>query len=29
MDRMIRLSDGQVGADERLRVAPGRHSGIR
>jgi len=29
MDRVIRLSDGQVGADERLRVARGRRSSIR
>lgn len=29
MDRVIRLSDGQVGADERLRVARGRVSSIR
>src|SRR5262249_12378910 len=29
MDRVIRLSDGQVGADERLRVERGRRSSIR
>ena len=29
MDRMIRLSDGQVGADERLRVARGRLTSLR
>jgi len=29
MDRMIRLSDGQVGADERLRVPRGRLTSLR
>lgn len=29
MDRMIRLSEGQVSADQRLRVAPGRLGGFR